>query len=181
MDTTPNYGFQIPSSDGSDLMAADLWRVPVTQIDTNNKSLADRVAALESGAAATPWTSFTVVITAPGAFSLGNAVTWAKYKDIGKTRHIFVEIQRGSTTNVGTGEYTFTFNGLPGAQAKAGVIGTGMFYDATPTTEYPCLARGLGSNAFVLVQPNGNRVSNNSPVVPSTSDAYVMAITYERT
>jgi hypothetical protein len=37
MDATPNYGFVIPVDPGTDLMDADLWRTPITQIDTKLK------------------------------------------------------------------------------------------------------------------------------------------------
>lgn len=41
MDTTPNYGLVIPSADDTDLMDADLWRTPFTQVDTKLKALTD--------------------------------------------------------------------------------------------------------------------------------------------
>lgn len=43
MDSTPNYGFVIPSIDGSDLMSPDLWRTPFGQVDTKVKQNSDAI------------------------------------------------------------------------------------------------------------------------------------------
>lgn len=39
MQTTPNYGWQIPSDNDTDLMDSDLWTIPIKAIDTAMKSL----------------------------------------------------------------------------------------------------------------------------------------------
>lgn len=83
-DTTVNYGFRIPKSDGTDLIVPDDVRVPVTSIDSTIKSKDDaltaltaRVAALENNApvnvsgssaftVASGWTLSAAVITKRG-------------------------------------------------------------------------------------------------------------------
>jgi hypothetical protein len=187
---TPFYGWRIPNADGTDFIIPDDVRLPVTSIDsalkneenlrTNNDANISAGITADKVAMDAAYNGFGITITAPGAFSLGNATVYAKYKDYAHTRHIFVEIVRGSTTNLGTGDYTFTFTGLPSASAKAGVLGSGMFFDSSPFKEYPCLVRGISTHAFVLVTTSTNdRVSNTIPVVPAVGDAYVMDITYE--
>lgn len=66
-DTTPNYGFVIPSDGGTDLMDADLWRTPVGQIDTVVKGIDNRLKVIDTDA---PVVSTTVLNTPAANFQI---------------------------------------------------------------------------------------------------------------
>lgn len=85
--TTANYGFQIPEAAGTDYMSPDLWRVPITAIDTALKSLSNEVAALQTVGAE----DITAIV---GAGTIGYSVESAKARRIGKIAMIEILIKR---------------------------------------------------------------------------------------
>lgn len=81
MDNTVNYGFVIPSADGSDLMAADLWRTPISQIDTRVKSNQTSGDALKTRVDAFDTTDPVIVSTAGSIFT--PAAGWTVGSEVG--------------------------------------------------------------------------------------------------
>lgn len=107
--------------------------------------------------AKTSWSSYPVVWSTNGVFPLvGNGTLTGRTKDIGKTRLVHVEFVRGSTTQAGNDNFTFS---LPdGNYQSFRVSGSGHYLDASPFTEKPLTVKGIGSNSVALILSGGGRL-----------------------
>lgn len=125
----------------------------------------------------TAWTPFTPTWTSNGtAPSYGNADVSAAYKKIGKTVSFRIHIGFGTTTNFGTGQYSFSLPVAPAMQTTAAAI------CADGTTRYAATAwLTTGSGIFRIIPGNaGNAgMSNATPFTWGSGDELIIGGTYE--
>lgn len=138
------------------------------------------------------WIDYTTIAPSGGsAFTLtgsggnpaqNNATYQAWYRRPTDSDRIDVRIRVliGSTFVVGTGDYRF---GLPfNASASAIAAGLGLCYylDASAGTNYVGVARAIAAGYVqLIVDRQANYLGAANPVVPATSDEYVITYSYE--
>lgn len=128
------------------------------------------------------WTAFTPTWSGASANpTLGNGILEAAYKQLGKTVHVRIRIQVGSTTNMNTsGLWGFT---LPASATPTTNQSLSGFCSNSAGTVRHAVAAYLTSGSGVFrVAANGNSgVSHNQPFVWATGDHFVLTGTYECT
>ena len=131
--------------------AASATTIPTSAIDDL------RVTTTLFDPAKTPWTAYAVQWSTAGVFPLvNNGTLTGRYKDVGKTRFVHVEFIRGSTTQAGNDNYSFS---LPtGSYQSFRMSGSGHYLDASPFTEKPLTVKGIGGNAVALLLSGGGRL-----------------------
>lgn len=88
------------------------------------------------------WTSYTPTVTTSGsAFSLGNGTIAGSYTQIGKTTFGRIVLTIGSTTSIGSGNYSFSLpvasRALSGSLSFYTILGNGYFQDSSSGWVYP--------------------------------------------
>jgi len=167
--TTPNFGWTVPTS-------TDLVKDGATAIET----LGDAIDASLGGA----WTSYTPTwtgqITNP---VINNGTIDAKYKQIGKTVYLRIDIAMGSTTTYGSGDWRLT---LP-VEAKDvyAVILNVMALDSGTAWYHGLGSTGFVGNTtqFVPVQSEGgsgmSAMTATNPMTWTINDVLTISGTYE--
>jgi hypothetical protein len=125
------------------------------------------------------WTTYAPTWTATGGGnSIGNGTLVGRYKKIGRTVHLFLELTFGSTTAVGSGNYLFS---LP-VQSWGNLntpIGMAMPYDSSPATREVAMAYLNSSTQFAILRSSGGLVSATSPYAWADGDRISVFGTYE--
>jgi hypothetical protein len=124
------------------------------------------------------WTSYTPTWSGPTGLSIGNGTLTGRWRYSGGKVFVHIELTRGSTTNVGTSSYSWT---LP-VQAKTsiGALGSALFRDASPFTEYGGIVIPISGTAVAVINSSSTtRWSNAAPVTPATDDVYSLNFMYE--
>lgn len=99
------------------------------------------------------WTTYTPTWSASTAPAIGNGTLTGRYMKVGRTCHVAIKQQNGSTTTYGSGGYTWS---LP-------------FTAANSTVDYLGSARLVGTDAWFgqcIVSANGSALT---PVFPATT------------
>lgn len=111
---------------------------------------------------------------------LGNGILEGRYKQIGKTVHFQMHLQFGSTTTLGSGNWSFTPPvGISQVLTNVYEVGTWHVNDVSTNNNYSGDAVAFGNNiyCFVSVSPVTYMV-NNSPIAWAVGDHIGMAGTY---
>jgi hypothetical protein len=98
-----------------------------------------------------PWQTWAAVWTGPTPLAIGNGQMTALWRDFGNAMHFKLAIRRGSTTNVGSGTYSFS---VPAPMTTYDTDdGTGHYrVAATPSTAIPCIWIPIGTTAVALIR-----------------------------
>jgi hypothetical protein len=118
------------------------------------------------------WTAFTPTWTAANtAPSVGNGAFLCYYKYLGaKTVAVRYALTFGSTSNGGTGAWTFTLPGVVAGRSGAGEqMIPAKVYSASGTTTYVGAALVNGANTFSVYMPLSSTSSNLAVVQNATS------------
>lgn len=125
-----------------------------------------------------------------GAITIGNGTTVAKYTQIGKTIHAYLEITWGSGTSQ-SGTFTFTLPATASASYTASrhVIGEVSMWDNSASQLYSARAfltanttvtpRLFHSDGAFLYSPSTDIISATQPVTWAVSDVFSAYLTYE--
>ncbi len=115
------------------------------------------------------WTSYT-----PSAINLtvGNGTVVAKYKQIGRTMHVYTQFTLGSTSTIGS-DAGF---GYPVAGTSESRNGRAWYYDASTATYY---IGWWSQSGFFRYQGLFGVVNATTPFTWATSDVIATAMTYE--
>lgn len=117
MEATPNYGFAIPNDDGTDLWDADLWRTPITQIDTKLKDRYDTSLAFLKGSGAVDIVATDIALvnaagfTVTTFFAVYRGGLTSVYMNVSKTTSAITPPADGDLANVTIATYTNTGKG----------------------------------------------------------------------
>lgn len=125
------------------------------------------------------WKSFATVWSGPTTLAIGNGTLTCRWRYSGGMVVAHYELVRGSTTNAGSAQYSFT---IPVAAASGnGPLGVGIIRDASPFAEYSVVLIPISNTAIALLltTPANTRASNASPVAVGTSDSYYFTVEYE--
>lgn len=118
------------------------------------------------------WQSYTPSWTGSGSNpSIGNGIILGRWKYIdNKTALIRIYIELGSTTTVGSGNYSFSLP-VTTANDTTGQVLTGIFFDTSASQNYPLAGRvTANSSSIVRSGTGGNLFSATSPVTPAVGD-----------
>lgn len=169
MATTTNYGWTTPALSGANNPPADLTSL-ASQVDSTIKAHRDPLV--------NSWTSsFTPAWSGGGSLSIGNGTLTCRYREVGKTVEAQFFLERGSTTDQGSGPYSWT---LPvAARAYREVTGSGVI--CRGSTYWPVSVVGVAAGAIGLLRTDNNsRVSHTSPGSWTTGDWLSWSCVYER-
>lgn len=128
------------------------------------------------------WTSYTPSWVASGtATSLGNGTIVGRYAIFGKTCHLNIQLNIGSTTNTGTGSYRFT---LPAAAQV--VAGTTAFYGSAKGLDagvdaYAGVVETVAASQSVIINGPTSAASwgETTPFTWGNGDLIGISITYQ--
>ena len=123
-------------------------------VKSNASSAVSRLDTIDAG-----WTEYTPVWynTNSSVLSIGNGSIIGKYKVIGKTCYFMISMVRGSTTNLGSGYYTWT---LPmNAAVWNELSGSGYI---SHTTDKAVTVRPISTGRVALVN-DVDRIGTNNP------------------
>lgn len=164
MPTTPIYGWSTPAAvDANDvpLVLATL----ASQVEGDLDDLADSIAA--------DWPTYAVAWSGPSTLVVGDGTLNAWWVKRGRTIHVICMLVRGSTTNLGSGSYSWT---LPENAADYRMV-TGAGYVLRGSTWHPATVCGIGSGAVGLIIPTG-RVGSAVPGSWASGDIIMWQATY---
>ena len=115
------------------------------------------------------WTSYTPTLAGTG-WAIGNGTTDCSYMQIGKLVCLRVEVTFGSTSTYGAGAPTLT-SPVAGKSGKTTVHNTGLYFDASATSQYPVSIQHLDGTFYLrtLAQPTA-AVTSAVPFTWATSD-----------
>ena len=136
-------------------------------------------ALLAAPTAYTPtWTASTTNPT------IGNGTITGEWWTIGnKFLHVVITITLGSTTTVGSGNYSIGLPAAGGTPAAGRKVLWGTFFDTSASNQYPIGGLVNGTNTMALTN-GGFPVANitaAAPVIPATGDVYHFDIEYRIT
>jgi hypothetical protein len=127
----------------------------------------------QPGSAPSPaWTSYTPTWTATSNPAIGNGSLAGKYRLDGKTLFLRIQLQIGSTTTLGSGNWTF---GLPASLSTPNdtlrQIIPGQVFDATGS-RYACFGVVVanGSTFTAFYDNSANTIDSDSPIVWANTD-----------
>jgi hypothetical protein len=129
------------------------------------------------------WTNFTPTWTASTSNpAIGDGLIEGRYKQVGKTVHVWMSVSMGSTTTFGTGEYKMS---LPvAARMIASVVLDLVMYD-NGTRHYNSLAHNdyttgisLNNTSVTLFWDTGV-VTESAPFTWANGDYFIISGTYE--
>lgn len=157
------------------------WNDPQTWValtdvtaDDMNREIRDNFDAIGD-----PWTAYNPTWTASTTNpTLGNGTLVGAYMQAGKLIHFRLRLTIGSTTNVGSGAYSF---GLP----VPCVVGFNWAFAMTAVLQdagsgrYTRAAYLASTTTFVLTDASGVNVTHASPFAPANGDTISVAGTYE--
>jgi hypothetical protein len=132
------------------------------------------------------WTTYTptwsAATTAP---TLGNGTLAGRYKVVGKTVHVQITLQYGSTTSNGAGQIRLSPpSGLPISGITGQSIGTAVYFDDSAGAYYGGWARRGGLATEIVVQHSGSpslQWAGSQPVAAGVNDKHTLSLTYETT
>jgi len=131
----------------------------------------------------TGWTNFTPTWYAgTGTNSVGDGLAEGRYRQLGKTVEVWMQITMGSTTTFGTGEYKVS---LPVASRMLGSAVLSLVMSDTGTRLYNSLAHNAYTTTLFHTSSNVTLfwdtgvVTNTSPFTWTNGDFFVIAGTYE--
>jgi hypothetical protein len=133
----------------------------------------------------TGWTNFTPTWYAgTGINSVGDGLAEGRYRQLGKTVEVWMQITMGSTTTFGTGEYKVS---LPVASRMLGSAVLSLVMRDDGTRLYNSLAHNaytttlFHTNSNVTLFWDTGVVTNTSPFTWAAGDFFIIAGTYEAT
>lgn len=154
-----------------------------TTIPGDLSALAGAVDTTLSAPLLDSWTSWTPVWSSSGTQPvIGDGTIVGLKREVGKTVFFRILITLGSTTTVGTGNYSVS---LPSDPLMVFQPFNGLFYDASASAIYPLHpARNTSAIAGLFKQPTtaGNPLqflSATAPVVPASGDQIIVSGFYE--
>lgn len=124
-----------------------------------------------------PWQNFNPLWTSQGgAPSIGNGTLVGRYRVVGRRCDVLVRLERGSTTNIGTGEYSWT---LPvNSTSYRYITGSGVVsVTGSSTGSIPVGVIGLSASTVGINGPGGRIGSGTGPWGPQ--GYYVFQTSYE--
>lgn len=135
-----------------------------------------------------PWTDYTVTWSATGN-SIGNGQLKGSYCKIGRTVHVRIDLVGGSTTNWGSGVYSFSLPfpaNIPGTFPSGTITWAGSFVAAQSGgsafyTLQSMIRAADASNVYGLVNTSGNFMGATNPATWTTTATMTIGITYECT
>lgn len=148
----------------------------VTALQMNTEVRDQMNALLAAPTSYTPtWTASTTNPT------IGNGTITGEWWTIGnKFLRVVITITVGSTTTVGTGNYSIGLPSAGGTPAAGRKSLTGTFYDTSVPNTYVIVGEVNGTNTMSLTNggfPVGN-ITAAAPVVPANGDQYHFDIEY---
>lgn len=126
------------------------------------QALAEALDPLVGG----PWQSYTPTYSG----NIGNGSLEARYKKIGRTVHLYVNLTFGSTTTTGT-------FGFPVSAVGSRNVGTCVCRDLSATQTYTMLA--MQSSTAIQIRGSAGSISSTSPFTWATGDEIAFQMTYE--
>lgn len=138
----------------------------IFEIDTNRKMIWDGVSAWVNMTTIGAWTPYTPAWSSSGTNpSTGNGSLQGRYKRVGDLVHVWLRLEFGSTTNGGTGAWSFT---LPVAPTEQDIL-PAMAVDSSPVGRYSGIA-SLSTSGFVdrVMTPGGASNIGNTATIPFT-------------
>lgn len=171
--TTPVYALPYPETTDAPDGPSQIQALALA-VETALIALDARLDALEA------WTAYTPVWGSSGtAPAVGNGTITGRYIKVGKLVFWKVSLVLGSTSTVGTGNYTWT---LPPFAASGSTVdnSTGIYLDNSAGTRYGVHPfRITGSTVNAVVASTNALFSATAPAVPATSDRYDLQGFYE--
>lgn len=129
-----------------------------------------------------PWTSFTPTWTANTANpSIGNGTMVGNYIQAGKLVMFRIIITAGSTTNWGTGTYSWAYPVAPVTSTNGtGLALTGVYWNNGGNQPWGLTCVSNGSSTFRMATTSGNSfITNAYPVAGATGNIISVSGTYE--
>ena len=154
-----------------------IWRMAVEILEQRDRDLENYLRLMLSTPDA--WTDYTPTWTSSGvAPVLNNGTLAGRYVKVGRKATAQIGLTIGSTTTVGTGNWTFS---LPVAQvATVYTEGNVRIVDVAPAAFYEYGAYAEVNNVIGLGNAANSFVGAAVPIaVPATGDSYFYQVTYE--
>jgi hypothetical protein len=171
---TTNYQLRKPATSDNVIVLTDVSDNMDT-IDTELKRV-DDVAAAHG-----VWAEYAVTWASSGTQpALGNGTLEARYAQVGKLVHIRLRLVIGTTTTLGTGDWTFSLPVASKTHADLETFGQCVTLDAG--TAYRHDAANVVSGASVMKIINisaGAFYDNDTPQVWAATDFMNVSLTYE--
>lgn len=138
--------------------------------------LEEKINALRTIEIGGVWTTYTPTWTAATTNpTIGNGTLTGRYVVIGKVCHAMVYVLAGTTTNAGSGAYSFTY---PIAPAYDYLVGGAWMERNTGGNLYSGGIYGF-SSTFALVYSGASYVTNATPFGFANQDFLRIFLTYE--
>lgn len=174
---------QIATQVNGNLDATNLANSAVTTVKVADGAVTP--AKLQTGTGSTwSWTDYTPTFT---NFTLGNGtITYAKYKQLGKTVHVSLLVTMGTTSAMGTQPiFTLPVNAASYYVPDKSYVGNGNTID-TGTADYPALVSIKSSTTAVLfisltttTHAQTANITASTPFTWTTGDRWTADFTYE--
>jgi hypothetical protein len=165
---------------GSTARDTNLYRSAANVLATDDALTVGGNLTIGSDVVNTAWTSYTPTWGgSTGAPSLGNGTVLAAYKQVGKTVHFRQHWTFGSTTNFGSGAYSFS---LPSSAIEDTAVSAVLIDASGSPNRYSATGWISGSNVFRILPGTvtGVGIAPNTPFTWASSDELIMGGTYER-
>ena len=149
-------------------------------------AVGDEITAAQAGVAAADLNTFSSGATWTATWgssgtapAIGNGTYTGFYVQAGKLLVGSSTMVLGSTSTVGTGNYTFllpaTANAVLPNNAPIGVL---SYLDSSSGTVYSRILVVVSSTTCAAIDPSGVFLSATSPVVPANGDKYMLTLSY---
>lgn len=166
------------------IYGGDIIVPTAADFDTGFAALADVKVLGMDGTVATyeaAWTTYTPTWGGTGV-SIGDGTLTGRYVKRGRTIHFSITLTAGSTTNFGSGAWTFS---LPTAAQAAGMVFQARLQDASAAVIYPGVldlnvtTSGIVRNLPLTAGGPYSTVNANSPFAWASGDRLSVVGTYE--
>ena len=125
------------------------------------------------------WANFTPTWTASTTNpTLGNGTLTGRYVQIGKTVRFSIAVTFGSTTNIGSGAYTFSLP-VAAATVQQFPVGGARLRDNSAPAYNMRTTYLLGSTTVAVASESGLNMGHNNPWTWAVSDLINISGTYE--
>jgi hypothetical protein len=109
------------------------------------------------------WTSFTPTWAAAGTgLAIGSGSLTGRYLDVAKVRHVHIELSRGSDSNFGSGDYTFSYPTTGVDSSAYRCAGSAWYFRTAGGTEYGGTAYGVSLGQVAILADGGTRVGSST-------------------
>jgi hypothetical protein len=175
--TDPQFASSAQAGSLDTFIVGDRLDVRVTTDGSWAPVTADVEAAI-SVSQVEDWTTFTPTLEAVSTNpTIGNGTLSGKYRRVGNTVEVAIRWIFGSTSNAGSGLYSFTSLPFTVDGANDNKIGAAWWNDSG--TYYTGVSRALTGDDSIIMYQGNLQADHDSPFVWGTSDEMIVQVTYE--